>query len=378
MTLTQSEIALFYKLWYSLIWGINEKHKIVPSFKKPIYGEKVDQKPFISIREKLWENPHWIDEFLRDNEYGELTETECGILRDWRSHFIKDRFIIVKHLAKYSVFISTEDSEKLYGVCGISDPVKEIVGDQMPVLVEAVLLPFADKIIYDSLIAPYNVRFGSGMRSEIKASYDEAKERVGIIENVAIPPVPVKAPVKKPGAPKPNPPIVDTNGANVPKAMSARYMEVAGIVEQFCDEKLDAEYKEICLRALQKLCRKRPSPLLTGKARTWACGVVYAIGSGNFIFDKSQPIHMTASEIAGWFGLSGSTAGNKAAEITKLLNLSYMNTEFQRRSLIDGNPAIWYLNVNGILVDIRNMPREAQEAAYEKGLIPYIPADQKE
>jgi hypothetical protein len=31
--------------------------------------------------------------------------------------------------------------------------------------------------------------------------------------------------------------------------------------------------------------------------------------------------------------------------------------------------------VNGVLVDLRMMPREVQEIAFEKGLIPYIPAD---
>jgi hypothetical protein len=33
------------------------------------------------------------------------------------------------------------------------------------------------------------------------------------------------------------------------------------------------------------------------------------------------------------------------------------------------------LEVNGFLMDIRMAPREAQVAAYERGLIPYIPAD---
>jgi hypothetical protein len=36
---------------------------------------------------------------------------------------------------------------------------------------------------------------------------------------------------------------------------------------------------------------------------------------------------------------------------------------------------IWILKVNGYMVDIRSMPREVQVIAFEKGLIPYIPAD---
>ena len=29
------------------------------------------------------------------------------------------------------------------------------------------------------------------------------------------------------------------------------------------------------------------------------------------------------------------------------------------------------------MIDLRDMPREVQEIAYAKGMIPYIPADQK-
>ena len=44
-------------------------------------------------------------------------------------------------------------------------------------------------------------------------------------------------------------------------------------------------------------------------------------------------------------------------------------------SRMDENPVAWMLEVNGFLMDIRNAPRELQEVAFEKGLIPYIPAD---
>jgi hypothetical protein len=36
------------------------------------------------------------------------------------------------------------------------------------------------------------------------------------------------------------------------------------------------------------------------------------------------------------------------------------------------------LKVNGLITDIRLCPREAQVVAFEKGLIPYIPADRRE
>ncbi len=43
--------------------------------------------------------------------------------------------------------------------------------------------------------------------------------------------------------------------------------------------------------------------------------------------------------------------------------------------LIDENPLVWMLEVNGFIVDVRHTPREVQEIAFEKGLIPYIPSD---
>ena len=37
------------------------------------------------------------------------------------------------------------------------------------------------------------------------------------------------------------------------------------------------------------------------------------------------------------------------------------------------NSRAWLIMVNGYIVDVRSMPREVQELAYQKGLIPYMP-----
>jgi hypothetical protein len=44
-------------------------------------------------------------------------------------------------------------------------------------------------------------------------------------------------------------------------------------------------------------------------------------------------------------------------------------------SLLGSNPLVWLAEVNGLLVDLRTMPREVQEMAFAKGIIPYIPTD---
>ena len=51
------------------------------------------------------------------------------------------------------------------------------------------------------------------------------------------------------------------------------------------------------------------------------------------------------------------------------------NHQWTLPSRMDDNPIIWMVEVNGFPMDIRRCPREAQAIAFEKGLIPYIPAD---
>jgi hypothetical protein len=41
------------------------------------------------------------------------------------------------------------------------------------------------------------------------------------------------------------------------------------------------------------------------------------------------------------------------------------------------NPLIWLLQVNGFIIDIGDAPVEVQQAAFERGLIPYLPADRQ-
>ena len=222
MKLPQHEIELFYKLWYSLIWSINQKHKIVPCFDKPEYGDDVNEEPFIVIREKLWENPQWIDEYLHENENDRLPQAEREILLDWRNNHVKGRFFIIKHLAKYSVFTPGDDSKKLYGVHGISNPINETVRYEIPFIAETVLLPFKGKIIYDSFISTFGVSLGKNIRDELNRYFKTVKEEIGIIESIGKPPASVKPPTKKPKPQKDATDAVEAKTSKITRSMSAR------------------------------------------------------------------------------------------------------------------------------------------------------------
>ena len=150
------------------------------------------------------------------------------------------------------------------------------------------------------------------------------------------------------------------------------------MIEEYCEKYLNEEYRTLCLRLLEKLCGKRPSPLLKGRYNTWAAGIVYAIASNNFIFDKSKPIHRTADELSRPFGIAPSTAGNKAGEIRKLVSMSPWDTEWMLRELIEDTPAVWMLSVDGFIVDASDLPPEIQKEAARRGLIPFVPSPKPE
>lgn len=84
---------------------------------------------------------------------------------------------------------------------------------------------------------------------------------------------------------------------------------------------------------------------------------------------------MRADELCTAFGVSQSSGSNNAKLIRDLFGMFQFDPRWCLPSLVNDNPMVWILQVNGLMVDIRHMPREVQEIAYQKGLIPYIPAD---
>ena len=150
---------------------------------------------------------------------------------------------------------------------------------------------------------------------------------------------------------------------------------IVAMTDQFCRERLNEEYAVLCRRLAEKLARKRPSPLLSGKPNTWACGIVRTIGWVNFLDDSSGKPHLKLTAIDKAFGVAESTGQGKSKTIRTLLKIRQFDHHWTLPSRMDDSPMIWMLEINGLFMDIRACPREAQEIAFEKGLIPYIPAD---
>ena len=162
---------------------------------------------------------------------------------------------------------------------------------------------------------------------------------------------------------------------SVPATVRPAYEAIVGLTDAFCREHLNAEYEVLCRKLAGVLARKRPSPLPSGKPETWACGIVRTIGWVNFLDDSSRKPHMKLTAIDKAFGVAESTGQGKSKAIRTMLKIRQFDHRWTLPSRMDDISMIWMLEVNGFIMDIRRCPREAQEVAFEKGLIPYIPAD---
>ena len=156
-------------------------------------------------------------------------------------------------------------------------------------------------------------------------------------------------------------------------AQNVSNIGVTSKTDAFCQRYLNDEYRQLVRTAVAALCRKRPSPLLRGSEDFWAAGVIHAIGTANFVFDKSQTPHCNAPDIYSFFGVASSTGQGKSKQIRQWLKIHPFAFQWGLPSKFDSNPLIWMLTVNGMMVDVRHLPIEVQEVAYQKGLIPYVP-----
>ena len=379
MQVTVEDGKLFYKLFSALLGYVNRKLDVVPE-RFSVESEYTSLPPQTrgKLRDALYAHRELIDHFVAENPAG-LPRKELEIITSWKNALV-GRFFILRYLKKHTIFVSASDEPyKAYGVLGLADTIDEVIGRPLPVLCNTVLLPFKGQIIYDGLIAPYSITFGGGVRRNLNEDYNRAKEEFGIITSLEDQAAPLSPKPKKAAKlPKTLVRLVGLQPAPGSRDAKSIAGELIEMTDSFCKEFLTEEYAELCRKLATGLARKRPSPLLQGKLKTWACGVVRTIGWVNYLDDRSQKPHLKLPFIDNAFGVAESTGQGKSKLIRKIFKIRNADPKWTLPSRMDDNPLVWMLSVNGFFMDIRSAPREAQVVAFEKGLIPYIPADRAE
>ena len=133
------------------------------------------------------------------------------------------------------------------------------------------------------------------------------------------------------------------------------------LTKAFCTEKLDDDYLFLCKKLIKKLGRKHHVPFATGRIEIWAAGIIYALGSINFLFDKSFEPYVTGDEICDYFNVKKSSVSGKSKVIRDLLNLGYYDSEFSTGKMQDNNPFNNMVMLDGFVVPLDKLPIETQE-----------------
>ncbi len=142
------------------------------------------------------------------------------------------------------------------------------------------------------------------------------------------------------------------------KQKEEKLLEMTGT---FCAQKLNDEYFHLCKKLIKKLGRKKDVPFQRGKLELWAAAVVYAIGSINFLFDKSFEPYMTAEQICEYFGTKKSTVSNKARQIKDMFDIWHFSPEFSTTKMIEDNPFNNLVMVDGFIVPLDTLPPDLQK-----------------
>jgi hypothetical protein len=190
MTLEAYEVQQFYRIWFPLLNYVNEQRNLSPEFPEAWRRHNVAPEVALPLQTAVWKDDTLREGFIRDNP-ADLSDEDLAMVDSWQ-HRVGDKFILLRHLKRHSVFLGSDN--KGYAVLGITDRLDEILLQLPPVMVYTVLIPFGDRIIYDGIIGPYNLSFGSGYRSSFNDTYRDIQERGGLI--TSLPPDPVLDPAR--------------------------------------------------------------------------------------------------------------------------------------------------------------------------------------
>jgi len=185
LQLPARDVDLFYDLYFPFLAYANEKTHALPGQSLPEKPKRMYMEDASAIRDRLYERPELIDSYISENPH-RLGQAHLDIVRSWRG-YVKGRFVVMRHLKEHTVFLSTEGQQMAFGVLGLREPLEAILGQRLPVLVDAVLLPSRDRIVYDGILHPYSVLFGAGIKREMKEGYEMAVAKYGIVTSLPVP-----------------------------------------------------------------------------------------------------------------------------------------------------------------------------------------------
>ena len=168
-SLHPKDCDLFYKLYFALLEYTNQEYKINNNLK--VYKNKyLNPQDLYPIVNKFFENKETIvDKVVKENPY-KLNRLELEYLKDFKRG-IRDKFIIYKYEKEYTLI---SNNNTIYMVKGLRCPIDEIIDyKDLPYPVETSLIPFKGYIVYDGMIAGYEMNISISMKKNLLKEAEE-------------------------------------------------------------------------------------------------------------------------------------------------------------------------------------------------------------
>jgi hypothetical protein len=194
MILQPHETERFYRIWFAMLSYANRRLKLVRELPETPRDGSIGVQDAFKVASAVWADDALRHAFIDANP-AKLPPADLELARSWDRRVAGD-FYIFRFLKKYTVLIGSGDPAPVYGVLGLVSPIEEVLPNPLPALARMMLLPFEGRITYDGLMAPYNVYFGSGIRSNLNDTYRLANERGAIITSLE--PQPLTGPQHRP------------------------------------------------------------------------------------------------------------------------------------------------------------------------------------
>ena len=186
--LPPEELSLFMKLHSHLMaytaqqTGVNREVRTAGDF------VELSAEGKMKIRDRFLKDVSLLDRYVRSNPFGFSAE-EMEMVSSWK-HLVSATFFLVKLTRDGAVFLEEKGGKdaKAYLVNALAVPFDEVLPFRPPVRLDAVLLPFKGKVVYDGLTRIYRIYIGGGMSRSLRYECDNAILKHGLVKTLPFTP----------------------------------------------------------------------------------------------------------------------------------------------------------------------------------------------
>jgi len=179
---TQQDAVLFHRLYQPLLVYAAQRTSVASGVRTTKDLPSLGKDKLIAIRDQCYGRQDLIEQFCQANPFG-FTPEDLESVRMWKHH-VKGTFFAVKVTKEGALFLDERKDGKAYLVQPLLSTFEELLPARPPVRMDAVLLPFKGRIVYDGLLGTYPIYFGGGMSRSIRAACDNAIVRHGLVRSL--------------------------------------------------------------------------------------------------------------------------------------------------------------------------------------------------